>query len=194
MIAGVRAIDRVPLFHKDQAHGPTMSTVTENCQMPSLASSSKPCPAAGRNHANVVRGGRRVSGFTLIELMIAVAIIAILAAIALPAYTEYITRGRIPEATTGLAVKRVRMEQFFQDNRTYAGAPDCNNDVGKYFTFSCSVAGTATLYTLQAVGTGPMTLFSFTVDQAGTQSTPNLPAGWTYPSPNTCWATKKDGC
>ena len=65
---------------------------------------------------------RNMSGFTLIELMIAVVVVAILTAIALPSYQEYVTRGKITEATSNLADMRVKLEQFFQDNRTYVGA------------------------------------------------------------------------
>ena len=64
----------------------------------------------------------RSRGFTLIELMIAVAIIAILAAIAIPSYTDYIRRGRLTEALGRLSAMRVKMEQYFQDNRVYTGA------------------------------------------------------------------------
>ena len=71
------------------------------------------------------------SGFTLLELMIVVVVVAILASIAYPAYTDYIIRSRIPEATSTLATKRIQMEQWFQDNRTYLTTsgdppPPCN--------------------------------------------------------------------
>ena len=65
---------------------------------------------------------RASRGFTLIELMIVVGIIAILAAIAIPSYSEYVRRSRITEAVSALSGMRVQMEQYFQDNRTYAGA------------------------------------------------------------------------
>lgn len=61
---------------------------------------------------------RADGGFTLIEVMIAVAVVAILAAPALPSYRDYVTRGNIPEATSRLLTKQVQMEQWFQDNRT----------------------------------------------------------------------------
>ena len=133
-------------------------------------------------------------GFTLVELMITVAILAILAAVAVPQYKDYVTRGRIPDATSALSSKQVQMEQFYQDNRTYVGAPACTADTGtsKYYTFSC-VAGsnTATAYTLQAVGRSAMAGFTYTVTQAGAKATTAVPAGWT--SSATCWVAKKDG-
>jgi type IV pilus assembly protein PilE len=136
-------------------------------------------------------------GFTLIELMIVIAIIGVLASIGYPSYTDYLIRGRIPDATANLATKRVQLEQFFQDNRTYAGAPACNPDtaVSKYFDFSCPVVATATTYTLQAQGKnpGPMAGFIFTVDQSNNKTTAAVPAGWTIPNPNTCWVTRKSG-
>src|SRR5690606_1858627 len=58
-------------------------------------------------------------GFTLIELMITVAIIAILAAVAVPSYQDYVRRGKVTEATATLAQFRIKMEQYFQDNQTY---------------------------------------------------------------------------
>jgi type IV pilus assembly protein PilE len=137
---------------------------------------------------------RTHKGFTLIEVMIVVVIVAILAAIAVPSYTEYITRGRIPDATSNLATKRVKLEQFFQDNRTYVGATDCASDTttSNYFNFSCTTQ-TATAYTIQAVGKSSMAGFTFQVTEANARSTVAVPTGWTLPSPNNCWVTKKGG-
>ena len=134
-------------------------------------------------------------GFTLIELMVTIAIVAILAAIALPNYTDYLRRGRVPEATSGLADMRVKLELAFQDNRSYAGASVCgaNLPTSKYFTFACNPAPTATTYTAVATGIGPMTGFTFSVNQANARSTTLTSATTWVPSDTTfgCWVTKK---
>src|SRR5215510_10547226 len=61
----------------------------------------------------------RFGGFTLIEVMITAAVIAILAAVALPSYIDYLTRGKLVEARTNLSDMRTRLEQYFLDNRAY---------------------------------------------------------------------------
>lgn len=136
---------------------------------------------------------RLSKGFTLVELMVTVAIVGILSAIALPSYRDYVIRGKIPEATGTLAIKRVKLEQHYQDNKTYASAPECNSDTStsKYFNFSCSVAGTASLYTLQAVGKDSMAGFTYTLDQANQKATTDVPDGWTANA--SCWVTNKGG-
>lgn len=143
--------------------------------------------------------GRAQKGFSLIELMIVIAIIGVLMAIAVPSYNDYVIRGKIPDATSALASKRVQLEQFFQDNRTYVGAPACNSDTttSKYFDFSCPAAtpATATGYTLVAAGKGSMAAFRYTVDQNGTKGTTidaTAPSGWEASSA-TCWITNKGG-
>jgi prepilin-type N-terminal cleavage/methylation domain-containing protein len=73
-------------------------------------------------------GTHRTRGFTLLEVMIVVVIVAILAAIALPNYSDYIKRGKIIEATTGLSDMRTRLEQYFLDNRKYDNAGACGVD------------------------------------------------------------------
>jgi type IV pilus assembly protein PilE len=133
-------------------------------------------------------------GFTLIELMITVAIIAILAAVAVPLYQGYVMRSRIPDATSALATKQVQLEQFFQDNRTYAGAPACASDTttSKYYTFSCGDTATATGFVLTATGRNAMTGFAYTVNQANGKTT-TVPSGSGWTGSTSCWVTKKDG-
>jgi general secretion pathway protein G len=58
-------------------------------------------------------------GFTLVEMMITVAIIGILAAIALPAYNNYVERVRVSTAISDIATMSVKIEQYFVENRVY---------------------------------------------------------------------------
>ena len=149
-------------------------------------------------------GARRpADGFTLIELMIVVAVVGILAAVAYPLYTEYVQRSRITEATSTMNDMRVRMDQYFQDNRTYANGGACGvadppfNAGESSFQVQCAGAD-ANGYTLNANGNGAKGMGAFQyrlVVAAGgvTRSTIGLPAGWALPAPNTCWAVRKNG-
>ena len=73
-------------------------------------------------------------GFTLIELMIVVAIIGILAAVALPAYQDYIARGQVSEAVSLGAGGKTPMSEYFNDKGFWpAAASDVmGNTAGKY--------------------------------------------------------------
>lgn len=128
------------------------------------------------------------SGFTVIELMIIVTIIGILAAIAIPNYTQYLRRGKAAEATATLADLRIRMEQFYQDNRTYVGFANCAPATAA-FTYTCnSPAATATTYTLAATGQGDMVNFSFTINEANARTSTFDGTG-----PVNCWLKAKGG-
>jgi type IV pilus assembly protein PilE len=161
----------------------------------------EPAQAAISRATPTVSGSGAVqAGFTLIELMITVAIVAILAAVALPAYTDYVLRGRLVEGTNTLSALRVQMEQYYLDNRTYKDADSssflspCNKDklpTLKYFTVTCPVL-TKTAYTLTATGIGMTAGATYTVDQQNTMITTGLPTAWgAAPSKNQCWIMRR---
>lgn len=65
------------------------------------------------------RNSRLMAGFTLIELMITVAIVAILASVAYPSYKEYVAKSRRSEARTVLSSAQQWMERFYSENFRY---------------------------------------------------------------------------
>ncbi|MBY0446383.1 MAG: type IV pilin protein [Burkholderiales bacterium] len=134
----------------------------------------------------------RVSrGFTLIEVMITVAIIGILASIAVPQYSDYVTRSRLIEAQSKLSDTRVRLEQFFVNNRTYEGFPCTQAAVGnEKFGISCTTQ-TATTFVISATGINKMAGFGFTLDDLNQKASAITASGWSNPTTNNCWVSKK---
>lgn len=65
------------------------------------------------------------AGFTLVELMVTVAIVGILASVAIPAYINYVNRVKQSEAVTQLLTARIEMEEFLTDNNRYASTIGC---------------------------------------------------------------------
>ena len=145
----------------------------------------------------------RVSGFTLMEVMITVAIIAILAAVALPNYFDYVTRSKIVEAKTNLADMRTRLEQYFLDNRSFptgcvpaAAGPAPATKIylpasNKFFDVTCALTATTYTVTASGNGTGGMAGFVYTVNEANTRATTST-GSWGKSS-TVCWIGRKNG-
>lgn len=104
---------------------------------------------------------RKSSGFTMVELMIVVAIIAILAAIAIPSYRRYVVRANRTEASKALADLAARQERFYYTNNGFTGTlADLNGTTTmatRHYAFSM-VASAASVapatYTVTATPTG----------------------------------------
>ncbi|MBS0316808.1 MAG: type IV pilin protein [Proteobacteria bacterium] len=138
----------------------------------------------------------RHHGFTLIELMIVVAVITILAAIALPSYRSYVMKSRRTDAKNGLLDLASREERYFSVNNTYTNDPtQLGYGAGSSFPLAINASGqsyynltapTVTAasgsgatavppgFTAQAVPTGDQTAdttcATYQIDQLGTQT------------------------
>jgi len=140
-------------------------------------------------------------GITLMELMIVVAIVAILAAVAYPGYSSYVQRGRITEATATLSELRIRLEQFYQDNRNYGSTPaSCGIALpagpSLRFSYACNwgPGGNDQEFLLTATGTagGGMAGYAFTIDHTNAKQTTAFPG---VTGARNCWILKKgDSC
>ena len=142
---------------------------------------------------------RSAAGFTLIELMIAVAIVAILARIAYPSYTSYVRRGQIQEALSTLSNNAVLMEQYFQDNKAYGATSGttCGMTLStsgtQYFTYSCVTSSSAQGFTLTATGaSGAVSSgnYVYTINHSGTKATLKFAGTDTSATLTNCWATR----
>jgi type IV pilus assembly protein PilE len=145
----------------------------------------------------------RQQGFTLMEMMIVVAIVAILAYIAVPSYQDYVRRSKLTDATSQLGDLRVRLEQFYQDNRNYGstaaacGVPMPTGEAAKHFTFSCNwgAGGTNQSFLVTATGNAAqgMSGYAFTISETNAKQTTAFPGATGLP--RNCWILRAgDAC
>lgn len=137
----------------------------------------------------------RQRGFTLIEVMITVAIVAILASIALPSYTAYVQRSRVPPGLDALSSLATRLEQRFQDTGNYANGAACGvaMPVVANFTITCALGAGANgnqAFTLTATGSGPVAGYTYTINQVGARATAAHPKG----ANAACWSIRGSTC
>ncbi len=148
------------------------------------------------------------AAFSLIELMVALAIAAIIAVFAVPSYHDHILRARLPEATSSLLLTAMRLEQHYQEHRSYAtaataaaGAAATGNaacgvslPASDRFAFRCDVLDGGQSFLLSAAGQEGTSMagFSYSLDHLGAQRTLSLPADWGK-SPVPCWVERRNG-
>jgi type IV pilus assembly protein PilE len=137
---------------------------------------------------------KKMHGFSLIELMIVVVVVGILAAIAMPAYTDFIARGKIAQGTEALSEAKVRMEQVFNSNRSYklsdGKCPDFSASISDVpFTIAHDPACTETTFTLKITGksVNGMSGYWYSINESNEKKS----ATPTNTGTNNCWLMSK---
>lgn len=131
-----------------------------------------------------MKTGNQTKGFSLVELMIVVAVVGILSAIAYPSYQEHLRKSRRAEAQSLLMTIADRQQQFLLDTRSYAGSIDALHiappaSVTSHYDLTLSLAASSVpAFTVTAAPLGGQL-----ADKCGTLTLTNTGAK----GPATCW-------
>ena len=137
-------------------------------------------------------------GFTLIELMIVVAIVGIIAAVAVPNYIDYVRRGHVADMTSAMSDFKLGVEQRYADSRTYDNAFCSTTAVemvpaSDNHTVSClSAGGTNQTFIITGVGKDSIAGFTYTINELGTKGS-TLGSPWGGAVVAGRWVMKKGG-
>ena len=136
---------------------------------------------------------RVVKGFTLVELMVTVAIIGILASIAIPQYRDYVLQSRLVDAVSALSSVQPAADHFWMNKRTFTDFDRMPANTANFdYTFVPDAATPKAAYLATATGKNQALGFVYTVDQQGKRRTTAVKAGYGT-APADCWIIKKGG-
>lgn len=129
------------------------------------------------------------AGFTLIELIIAIAILSIIVSVAVPAYSDYIQRSKIAEALATLGNLTTQMEKNYLDFKTYTNNGNCavSEPNSESYTYNCTSSGQNYTWT----ATSKDGNYKFSVNNNFDKAT--LAFGGASMSSVDCWMISKDG-
>lgn len=136
-------------------------------------------------------------GFTLLEIMVVIAILGIITSIALPSYQGYMISGRLAEAYAGMASAQSRLDQYYLDNRNYGVGADgaacgvADAAAGENFAVTCVMADDGQGYLITATGANSASAFEFTLNSAGIKATTAAESGWS--TSTSCWISNSGG-
>ncbi len=154
------------------------------------------------------KAGRRQTGFSIVELMIVIAIIGLLAGIAVPSYRDQVNKGKRTEGKAALTAAAARMERYYTQNNCYpsaacgnptsadsataltnAGIPGFSGDNATKAAYNISLSVTPQVFTITAAPRAP-----FTDPLCGNLTLANTGRKWTQSNGVSDDATRPEGC